>query len=146
MHADSLDYAIKRLNSPPMNISKVYLPLMNAWLHLERTTTVQNGGHKTLRRVRTVWELDSDGNNRVIAEWHPNSDRFHADFSKSILLRKASRRAGLTLDDLLSELENRAGYLKLLLEKGITSHREVAEAVRAYYRGQVKLVEALPKR
>ena len=144
MHADTLENAIKRLNSPPMNISNVYLSLMNAWLHLERITMTKNKDRKTLRRIRTMWELDDDGNSHVIAEWLPNEDRFHSDFRKSVLLKKISHRLGLTLDDALLELEERARYLRLLLEKGIRSHREVAEAVRAYYKGQIKLETPLP--
>ena len=141
MHADSLDYAVKRLCSPPMNISRVYLPLMNTWLHIERTTVVKDGTHKTLRRVRTIWELDEDVNSHVIAEWIPTEDIFQADFSKSLLLSKIAHKRGLTLKSSLSELENRARYLRLLLEKGIRLHREVAEAVRSYYRGSVELAE-----
>ena len=104
----------------------------------------KNKDRKTLRRIRTIWELDDDGNSHVIAEWLPNEDRFHSDFRKSVLLKKISHRLGLTLDDTLLELEERARYLRLLLEKGIRSHREVAEAVRAYYKGQIKLETPLP--
>jgi len=142
MHADSLDYAMKRLTSPPMNISKVYLPLMNAWLHVERTTIARDGGRKAVRRVRTIWELDGDGKHQVIAEWIPYEDRFQADFSRSVLLKRISRRTVLNLDGILSELDRRAEFLGILLKEGVRSHREVAEAVRSYYMGKFRPVEA----
>jgi len=141
MHADSLDYAIKRLTSPPMNISTIYLPLMNAWLHMERTTTSIKGAHKAVRRVRTIWELDENGKYRVMARWLPDKDVFQTFFEKSILLEKISKKTGLTFDDVLSEMRRRAEYLESLIERRVMSHREVSAAIRAYYMGKVKPIE-----
>jgi len=36
MHADSIDRVVKRLTSPPMNVSEVYIPLMNIALYVQR--------------------------------------------------------------------------------------------------------------
>jgi len=133
MHADSLDYAVKRLTSPPMNISPLYMPLMNVWLHIERMSDLKFNGRGSVRRVKTIWEMDSDGSDIVVAEWIPEGF-FHTDFGSSLLLKKLSRKIGLSMNILLSELENRANYLKKLLDRGITSHKSVAEAIRNYYK------------
>jgi len=39
IHAETLDYAIKRLTSPPMNIPPAYMKLMNVFLHIQRVLT-----------------------------------------------------------------------------------------------------------
>jgi len=128
MHADSLDYAVKRLTSPPMNISKVYLPLMNAWMHIERV----NVRGKTVRRVRAVWELDESCNYRVIAEWLPVEDRFSVNLDDSVLLAHISKRRGISLEEVVAEVEHRASYLRSLGENGVTAYRRVAAAIRNY--------------
>ena len=147
MHADSLDYAVKRLTSPPMNISKVYLPLMNVWLHIERMTDVKIGGHKSVRRVRSIWELNSDGEEVLVAEWVPEGF-FNVNFEDSFILGRISRKTGFSMDELISEIDVRARYLRDLLGRGVLSHKSVAEAIRNYYKsyvGGLRLLKAESK-
>ncbi|MEM2136634.1 MAG: type II/IV secretion system ATPase subunit [Candidatus Methanomethylicia archaeon] len=146
MHADNLDYAIKRLTSPPMNISSFYMPLMNVWLHIERMSDLKLNGHGSVRRVRTIWEMDSNGSDIIVAEWVPEGF-FHVNFKDSLLLNRLSRKIGLSMNTLLLELENRAHYLNILLNRDVTSHRSVAEAIRNYYKSygeSSKLIEIPP--
>lgn len=134
MHADSLDYAIKRLTSPPMNISKIYLPLMNAWIHIERVSAVYETNIKSVRRIKSVWELNDNLNHRIIAEWVPNCDCFRVDLKDSFLLKRIAYKNRIDFDKLLLELKIRADYLRSLKDRGVTSYKEVTEAIRAYYR------------
>ncbi|RLE79831.1 MAG: hypothetical protein DRJ36_02905 [Thermoprotei archaeon] len=134
MHADSLDYAIKRLTSPPMNISKIYLPLMNAWMHIERITITKGGKTKSVRRIRTVWELDDNGEYRVIAEWLPDDNVFLVDLNNSFLIEKIARKKGIGKGDVLREIERRRQFINLLLREGVTSYRAVASSIREYYK------------
>jgi len=134
MHADSLDYAIKRLTSPPMNISKIYLPLMNTWMHIERITITKGGKTKSVRRIRTVWELDDNGEYRVIAEWLPDDNVFLVDLNNSFLIEKIARKKGIGKGDVLREIERRRQFINLLLREGVTSYRAVASSIREYYK------------
>jgi flagellar protein FlaI len=89
MHADSIDRVVKRLTSPPMNVSEVYIPLMNIALYIQRvelpgkTEKIHFG-----RRVRAVSEIIEHNNYLEIANWDPTKDSFNISFEKSFLLEK----------------------------------------------------------
>lgn len=91
MHADSLDYALKRLTSPPMNIAKIYLPLMSIWIHIERTTIGNTRTLRSVRRIRAIWEMDVSGEQIKISEWDPEIDTLVIDLRKSQLLDRIAR-------------------------------------------------------
>jgi hypothetical protein len=51
MHADSIDHAIKRLTSPPMNVAEVYVPLMNICIYVARVDLPKKAGNAALEEV-----------------------------------------------------------------------------------------------
>jgi flagellar protein FlaI len=122
MHADSLINVIKRLTSPPMNVSKVYIPLMNSALHIQRVELPKpRNGLKFGRRIRTVWEIEEFEQYREVAVWNPMTDNFDT---------------GKTRKELIDELEIREKFLQELVEKGIRDQKEVAEMILEYYTDQ----------
>ena len=134
MHADSLDHVVKRLTSPPMNVSKIYIPLMNSALHIQRVELPkQREGLSFGRRVRTVWEIEEFEHYREVATWNPSSDTFDTWFEDSFLLRQIAANSSTTVEALLIELDARERYLREIVESGIRDQREVAEKILAYY-------------
>jgi flagellar protein FlaI len=137
MHADSLNSVIKRLTSPPMNVSKVYIPLMNSALHIQRVELPKaKDGLNFGRRVRTIWEIEDYDQYREVAVWNPRSDTFETWFENSIILEKIAAIKGVSRQDLLLEIEKRREYLSELIEKDIRDQKEVAERILAYYTNQ----------
>jgi flagellar protein FlaI len=137
MHADSLNSVIKRLTSPPMNVSKVYIPLMNNALHIQRVELPKAKDGLTFgRRVRTIWEIEDYDQYREVAVWNPRSDTFETWFENSFLLEKIAATKGVPKQDLLIELEKRREYLAELVENDIRDQEEVAERILAYYTHQ----------
>jgi flagellar protein FlaI len=137
MHADSLISVIKRLTSPPMNVSKVYIPLMNSALHIQRVELPKaKDGLNFGRRVRTIWEIEDYDQYREVAVWNPRSDTFETWFENSFLLEKIAAIKGVSRQDLLLEIEKRREYLSELIEKDIRDQKEVAEQILAYYTNQ----------
>jgi hypothetical protein len=137
MHADSLTNVIKRLTSPPMNVSKVYIPLMNNALHIQRVELPKpRKGMSFGRRIRTVWEIEDYEQYREVAVWNPRTDTFDTWFENSVLLEKIAFITGKTREALLEELEVRRKFLHDIVEKGIRDQGEVAGMILQYYSDQ----------
>jgi len=133
MHSDSLDHVVKRLTSPPMNVSPIYIPLMNCALHIERVELpVKQQGLTYGRRVRTVWEIEDFEKYREVASWDPQSDKFNTSLSGSYLLKRIAAKSGFTIDEMLQEIHLRELYLSQILKSGIRDQRFVAEKMLAY--------------
>jgi len=134
MHADSLDHAVKRLTSPPINVSKVYIPLMNSAIHIQRTELPKKReGLSFGRRVRTVWEIEEFEQYREVATWNQSTDTFDTWFEDSFLLKQIAANSGTNMETILRELDTRESYLKEILNSGIRDQREVAEKILSYY-------------
>jgi flagellar protein FlaI len=134
MHADSLDNVINRLTSPPMNVSKVYIPLMNNAIHVQRVELPEKrDGLNFGRRMRTVWEIEEFGLYREMAIWDPLTDTFDMWFEDSYLLKQIADNRGAALEDVLKELDTRERFLRELMQSGVRDQKEVAERILSYY-------------
>jgi flagellar protein FlaI len=134
IHAESLDYAMKRLTSPPMNVAPTYIPVLNTACLIERVPLLKATGEIPFgRRVSTVWEVQRDGTANVISNWDPLTDRFESDFSKSSHIARAAARMGRTSSYLVAELERRETVLSRMVEKGIRNHKDVAKVITEYH-------------
>jgi len=134
IHAESIDYAVKRLTSPPMNVSEVYIPLMNVAVLVERVYLPRRvGGLKFGRRARDISEVLGYGEYEPIFRWDPINDSFISNIEKSYLLNKIAQRIGKSLGDLLDELIRRKTVLKWMVSKGIFDMSDVAKIITRYY-------------
>ena len=133
MHADSLDHAVKRLTSEPMNVAEAYIPLMNIGIYVSRVELPRRKMGLTFgRRVRNVWEIIDYGEYNLISEWSPTEDTFQTNLEESHLLEEIALKKGLTKEGVLFEIQKRERYLKHLLRSGKRSQEEVTEAIMKY--------------
>jgi flagellar protein FlaI len=136
MHADSLDHVVKRLTSPPMNVSEVYIPLMNICIYVARVDLPKKKGGATFgRRVRNVWEVVDFGKYNLISEWIPSNDSFKTDLLNSFLLEKISSLRGLKKSTLIEEIESRRKAVQKMVKLGMNA-QEVAHAIVNYSQGK----------
>jgi len=134
MHADSLDHAVKRLTSEPMNVAETYIPLMNVGIYLSRVDLPKKRMDLTFgRRAINVWEIIDYEKYRMISQWSPREDKFHTRLEESYLLEEISIKKGFTRKDILAEVERRRKFLKHLVRSGKRSQREVTEEIIKYY-------------
>jgi flagellar protein FlaI len=134
MHADSLDNVVKRLTSPPMNVAKVYIPLMNSALHVQRVELPhEKEGLSFGRRVRNVWEIEEFDQYREVAVWNPRNDTFETWFEDSYLLERIAAVSGQTKQDILTELDARTKFLSEIVKEGVRDQKLVAERILSYY-------------
>lgn len=134
LHAESLDYAVKRLTSAPMNVAKTYIPLINVASLVERVQLPNAKSGITFgRRLKSVVEVADYEEYRTIATWNPLTDGFQTELNNSDLLRKVALRHGVTLKDVLEEIRNRARFLRDLELKGVRKNVELAKSITNYY-------------
>jgi flagellar protein FlaI len=137
MHADSLTNVIKRLTSPPMNVSKVYIPLMNSALHIQRVELPKpRNGLNFGRRIRTVWEIEDFEQYREVAVWNPRTDAFDTWFENSVLLERIALVTGRSREALFEELELRRKFLQEIVETGVRDQKKVSEMILGYQHDQ----------
>src|SRR3989337_109018 len=126
MHAESVEAAINRLESEPMNIPKPLIAMTNVIMVMGRTEV--NG--KPARRVSVaaeVKELDKQTKEILTEEvfrWNPKFDKF-AFSGHSALLEKNMKKTGLTEEDIKRELTYRKTVLEWMVQQGIRRHGDV---------------------
>lgn len=134
LHADSLDYAIKRLTSPPMNVAKIYVPLINVASMVERVQLPSSKGNATFgRRLKTISEIIDYEEYRSIATWNPLTDTFEVTLENSEQMRRIALKYGLTLKDVQNEIKNRVLLLRDLRSQGIRKNVDLARFITNYY-------------
>lgn len=134
LHAENLDYAVKRLTSPPMNVSEAYIPLINVAAVVERVQLPKRSRGITFgRRIRSLMEVQDFGKYRTVATWNPLTDRFSVNLNHSLLLKKIRLRLGRSQKEMLSEFEHRALVLRRMKRAHITKNVDVARRIANHH-------------
>ncbi|MGA3192024.1 MAG: type II/IV secretion system ATPase subunit [Candidatus Bathyarchaeia archaeon] len=142
LHADSLDYAVKRLTSPPMNVAEPYIRLINVAALVERVQLPNAATGITFgRRIKSIVEVLDYEKYKTVSSWNPVKDSFKVDFADSEHLRNVASRQGLQLEDVLEELAARALFLHELKAKGVRKNVDLAKQITGYY-AEAKLPRA----
>ncbi len=134
IHAETLDYAVKRLTSPPMNIPPAYMRLMNVFMHVQRVITrVEKGVVKVRRRITIVQEVEDFEKYIKISTWDPRTDSHIVNLERSIHLQDIAMKRGLDVGDLIEEIKRRSTVLDWMLVKGIKDAWDVSRIIFDYY-------------
>jgi flagellar protein FlaI len=140
MHADSVDTLIRRLQTPPINLSPT---LVNSLDCVAIATHALVGKHET-RRLREVVEIvnvNRDGTALINTPliWDPKGDIFY--FKKqSKVFEKISARQGIPLDKLEKEFLTRTKLLYELYKQKVFGFEEVQKIVNDYYKNPVEVL------
>ncbi len=134
IHAETLDYAVKRLTSPPMNIPPTYMRLMNVFMHVQRVITrVEKGVVKVRRRITVVQEVEEFEKYIKISTWDPRTDSHVVNLERSIHLQDIALKRGLDVSDVIEEIKRRSTVLEWMLIKGIKDAWDVSRIIFDYY-------------
>jgi flagellar protein FlaI len=134
MHAESVDAAMNRLESEPMNIPKSLITMTSVIMIMSRTEIEE----RPARRVTTTTEvtgLDPNTSNittEEVFQWHPKPDDF--SFSgRSTILEKHIKKIGISEENVERELNRRQTVLLWMTRQGIRHYTDVANVIREYY-------------
>jgi len=134
IHADSLENVVKRLTSEPMNVSEVYIPLMNSAIYINRVELPKPVRGITFgRRIQNIWEIEDFGVYRELSTWKPNDDTFDTRFEDSYHLKQIAFNASIAFEEVLKELDERATFLRDMVDSGVRGQIAVAEKILSYY-------------
>lgn len=129
MHADSLEAAVRRLTSPPMNVAPAYIPALNVACYVERTILPDG---RVGRRMRHLWEVEDYQKYREIVRWDPVRDT-HVVVGGSTHAGFVAARLGKSVDEVFEEIERRRHVLEWLKMKGVKDTKDVFIWINRYY-------------
>ncbi|MBX4211890.1 type II/IV secretion system ATPase subunit [Candidatus Pacearchaeota archaeon] len=140
MHADSVDTLIRRLQTPPINLSPT---LVNS-LDCVAIATHAVSRQQETRRVREIVEIlnvEKDGTALVNTPfiWNPNQDVFYFKKQSKVLEKIAARR-GIPLEKLQKEFLTRAKLLYELYKNRIFGFDEIGKIINDYYKNPVDVL------
>ena len=134
MHADSIDTMMKRLETPPIELSPTLLNTLDC-VAIMSHAIVNKKETRRLREIVEIINVKSDGSALINTPftWNPEQDAYY--FKKeSKVLEKISARYGVPIPELQEEFVKRAKLLYTLYKQKIFGFDEMKKIVNSYYK------------
>jgi len=134
IHADSVDTVIKRLETPPIELSPTLLNVLDCVCIMSHAI-VRKQETRKLKEIVEIINVTPDGialtNTPFV--WNPSDDRFY--FKKtSKIFEKIGKRYGISMPDLEAEFKRRVRLIYKLYKQKIFKFEEVQEIIHRYYK------------
>ena len=141
MHAEDVGTMIRRLETPPINLSPTLVESLDAVVII--TGTKVKG--KNVRRVREVSEIlnvGEEGSSRLNTtfKWDPIQDMIKF-VSRSNVFNKIMAYHGLTSQKLNQEFRNKVLLLRKMYEQQVFDYAKVQEVINQYYKNPEKVLK-----
>lgn len=133
IHADSLETMIRRLQTPPINLSPSLVNTLDCVAVISHAI-VNKKQTRRLRKIVEIVDVKPDGSTVINTPfvWNPAEDIFY--FKKqSKVFEKIAERYGISIESLQQEFVIRARLLYTLYQKRIFGFREVEQIFNDYY-------------
>ncbi|MEM3405761.1 MAG: type II/IV secretion system ATPase subunit [Candidatus Pacearchaeota archaeon] len=134
IHADSVDTVIKRLETPPIELSPTLVNTLDV-VTIMSHVIVKNQETRRLRSISEIINVDPDGiaTTNTPFVWNPADDKFY--FKKeSKVFDKICQRHGFTKQQILKEFEIRTRLLYELFKRKIYDFETVQKEINEYYK------------
>jgi flagellar protein FlaI len=141
MHADSVDTLIKRLETPPIELSPTLVNSLDC-VAIMTHAFVNKNETRRLREIVEIVNVKQDGMILVNTPfvWNAGEDTFY--FKKdSKVFEKISVRYGLDMKDLESEFQYRSRLLYELFRRKVFSFDDVRKVIIEYYRNPKEVLQ-----
>jgi archaeal flagellar protein FlaI len=142
IHADSVDTLIKRLETPPINLSPTLINTLDSVIIMSHAL-VQKQETRKLREIVEVLNVGSDGvaMTNTPYMWNSQDNMFYFKKSSNVL-KKIKSRYGISEENLEKELQMRTILLNEMVKKKIFSFQEVQDIVNHYYKDPKAVLKA----
>lgn len=133
MHAGSIQTAVNRLLSEPINVPLMMLSSLDIMI----IEVLRHVGRKRVRRTETVSEFvginaaTGDISTREVYKWNPAHDSIDKTGTSNVLDGIMNAR-GWDRDKLNKELEDRKTVLQYMLDRDINDYRDVTSIIHRY--------------
>lgn len=143
MHADSVDTLIKRLETPPIELSPSLLNTLDC-VAIMTHAVVNKQETRKLREVEEIINIDTNGNavTNTPFIWNPKDNLFY--FKRNInAFEKISRKYGMSIENLNRELNIRARVLFEMQKRWIFDFQQVQKIINEYHKNPKAVLRAL---
>ena len=134
LHAESVEAAVYRLESEPMNVPRTLISGINIITVQKRVEQVDRPSRKTITTSEIIG-LDPRSREILTNEvyrWNPVNNLF--EFSgRSYLIEKIAQRKGISSEEAYKEIQQRAKILEGMLKRKIRNYVDVSDIIRKYY-------------
>lgn len=141
MHADSVDTVIKRLETPPIELSPTLLNVLDCVCIMTHAISKKQETRK-LKEIVEIINITSEGiamtNTPFV--WNPTDDQFY--FKKnSKIFEKISKRYGLEIQELQAEFRKRVNLLYRMHESKFFDFQKFQDAITQYYKKPLEVLK-----
>ena len=134
IHAESVEAAVYRLESAPMNIPRTLIAGVDIFLVMKR---IEYDG-KPARRVVSASEIvgldprSGEILTNEIFKWNSTNDTF--DYTgRSYILEKIAEKKGISVEQANEELQRRMALIDWMAKRNIRNYKDVSSMIRSYY-------------
>ena len=141
MHADSVDTLIRRLQTPPIELSPTLVNTLDC-VAIMTHAVVQQKEMRKLKEVVEIVNVRIDGSAVINTPlvWDPVPNAFF--FKKqSKVFEKISQRTGLSVENLQAELSMRTKLLYALSQNKVFDFTEIGSIINEYYKSPEKILQ-----
>lgn len=141
MHADSVDTLIRRLQTPPIELSPTLVNTLDC-VAIMTHAVVQQKEMRKLKEVVEIVNVQNDGSAVINTPliWDPTQNAFFFK-KKSKVFEKIAQRTGLTVENLQAELATRTKLLYVLFQKKVFDFTEVGSIINEYYKSPERILK-----
>jgi flagellar protein FlaI len=134
LHAESVEAAVYRLESEPMNVPRTLISGIDIIAIQKR---VEHVDKPTRRTVITSEIVGLDPRSKEILtnevfKWNAAGDTFEYT-GRSYLVERIAERKGITTDQANEEIQRRAKVLEWMRARSLRNYKDVSEVIRRYY-------------
>lgn len=140
MHADSVDTVIKRLETPPIELSPTLLNVLDC-ICIMTHAVAQKHETRKLKEIVEIINVTAEGVTMTNTPfvWNPVEDKFY--FKKnSKIFEKISKSYGITMDELQTEFRRRALLIYKMYENKIFDFQKFQDMVTQYYKKPAEIL------
>ncbi len=133
IHAESVEAAIYRLESSPMNIPRTLIAGIDVIMVQKKVELKGKPARKTVTASEIVG-LDPRSGEILINEvyhWSPMKDTFSFT-GRSYIMERIAEQKGITIEEAEEEIQRRADVIDWMNKNNIRNYREVSDIIRSY--------------
>ncbi len=134
MHADSVDTVIKRLETPPIELSPSLVNVLDC-VAVMTHAVVKKQETRKLKEIVEIINVTPEGIalTNTPFTWNPAEDNFYFKRNSKIF-EKISRMTGMKMEELELEFRRRISLMYILHQKKIVEFEKVQEIINRYYK------------
>ena len=135
MHADSVESAIHRLESPPINVPRNMLSALSL-ISIQVQARIEGQRIRRNKHIIEILGTDSRTGEMITNEvfrWHSAADEIHYS-GKSYILEEIMEDRGWSEEQMQEEMKRRQEVLEWMRTKQIRHFRDVSNILVSYFR------------